>query len=170
MAPRRSATLSIDRTDIGSWRVTTIEAAHGLAKVRTRGHVTEVFIAEVHSVHDYATSPEDYTSTTCTPDGGALVVADGAPPAIIISGEGHRTSPAQPGADHLEQLVPGDRILILSSASFDALPKQLADLLRDPATLLSTCATTLLQDLFDEIGEGAGAVIEFRDHDLPLAG
>lgn len=148
--------------DYGGWTVTTIESSHGLARVRPQDGITEIFVGETCDGGSTSSNPcRAYSAAACTPEGDALVLTREAPPAILVTAAFHRTSPADPGMRSLEHLEVGERLVMLSSASFEDMPDLLAALLRSaPAKLLRSDPANLLAELFQAVGQGAGAIIE----------
>jgi hypothetical protein len=154
--------------DFGGWRVTTLESSQGFARVTRRHGLTEVVVGERDVAGASLGTCPAQASVTCTPGGHATVLTREAPPAILVTLSGHRTSPAQPGSASLERLTPGERLVVLSSAAFEEMPELLADLLcNNPVRLLASPAAELLPSIFDVVGKGAGAIVERSpDHDF----
>jgi hypothetical protein len=157
--------------DLGGWRVTTLESSKGFARVARRHGLTEVVVGETGIAATGMGTYSAQASVTCTPGGHATVLTREAPPAILVTLSGHRTSPAQPGAASLERLAPGERLVVLSSAAFEEMPEALVDLLcNHPVKLLASPAATLLPSIFEVVGKGAGAIIERSPDHHQLAG
>jgi hypothetical protein len=99
-----------------------------------------------------------------SPGGTVTVTTRHAPPAIIATPAGPRVTPSDAGTASTEVLAPGERLLLLSSASFDEMPELLAGLLcTTPDRLLVSDAVELLTALFEATGQGAGALVERLD-------
>jgi hypothetical protein len=154
--------------DLRGWRVTTAESRRGCARITSRGDHTEVLVGERARAVDRDGGPcNAFVTVSCLASGAAAVRARQAPPAIVVTPGGPRVTPADAGSSSLEHLEPGDRLLVLSSASFDEMPELLADLLcTTPDRLLVSHPPDLLHALFEATGQGAGALIErLTDHD-----
>ena len=115
--------------EFGGWTVTTLESRQSFARVTRRHGLTEVVVGERGTAAGDSDTSFAHTSVTCTPGGHATVLAREAPPAILVTLSGHRTSPAEPGSASLERLSPGERLVVLSSAEFEEMPELMADLL-----------------------------------------
>ncbi len=144
------------------WRVTTVESRRGCARATLRGSRIEVLVGEPAGRADNGVgSCSAFVLVSCAPTGSASVTAREAPPAIVVTPAGPRVTPADAGVTSLERLAPGERLLVLSSASFDEMPELLADLLcTTPDRLLVSDPAELLAALFGATGQGAGALIE----------
>jgi hypothetical protein len=162
--------------ELQGWRVTTAESRRGCARITSRVDHAEVLVGErARSVgHERARAVDRdggpcnaFVTVSCLPSGAAAVRTRQAPPAIVVTQGGPRVTPADAGSTSLEHLDPGDRLLVLSSASFDEMPELLADLLcTTPDRLLVSDPPDLLHALFEATGQGAGALIErLADHD-----
>ena len=162
------AALAHTAGELGGWMVTTLESHQGFVRVTRRHGLTEVVVGETGTAAGGSGTSFAHASVTCTPGGHATVLAREAPPAILVTLSGHRTSPAEPGSASLERLTPGERLVVLSSAAFEEMPELLADLLcNDPVRLLASPAAELLPSIFEVVGKGAGAIIERSpDHDF----
>jgi hypothetical protein len=161
----QSVVLTVD--ELPGWRITTAESRLGCARVTTRGDRTEVLVGERARHTQGGRGPcSAYVTVSCFSTGAAAVTARQAPPAIVVTPSGPRVTPADAGSTSLERLGPGERLLVLSSASFDGMPELLADLLcGDPDRLLVSRADEFLPALFEATGQGAGALIErLTDH------
>jgi len=68
--------------------------------------------------------------------------------------------PETPGSTGIARLSRGDRLLVLSSAAFEAAPGAMVRLLHEgPERLLSADPADLLDELFREAPGGGGAVV-----------
>ena len=152
------------RPGVGDWTVWAVEHPAGVARLELRGDLTEVVVGDAPTGLD---SRVGFTAMACTRDGHALVLAQDAPPALLVSGSGCRTLPREPGAPELLHLSPDDLVLALSCSVLEARPHLLADALQDPAALLDQDPGRLLADLFREVPRGAGAVLRRRPHRPP---
>ena len=114
--------------EYSGWTVTTIESSHGLARVKSHDNVTEIFVGETCDSGPTNSDPcRAFSAAACTPDGDALVLTREAPPAILVTTASYHTSPADPGTRSLEHLEVGERLVMLSSASFEDMPDLLAE-------------------------------------------
>lgn len=160
-----SVVLTVD--ELAGWRVTMAESRRGCARITPRGDRTEVLVGERGRTADVGRGPcSAFVTVSCFSTGAAAVTAHQAPPAIVVTPRGPRVTPADAGSTSLECLGPGERLLVLSSASFDEMPELLADLLcSTPDRLLVSRAEEFLPALFEATGQGAGALIErLTDH------
>lgn len=152
----------------GGWHVVVLECANGLANVASSHGITRVLVADMPTRG--ATDRSCFAATACTPEGDALVIARQAPPALLVSYDGQRPAPSNPQEDELLHLGERQRLLILSAAAFEAMPRVLARALHGPpSALLEVDPVMLLTDLFDEIGSGSGAVISRQTRTSPTA-
>jgi hypothetical protein len=140
------------------WDITAIECADGLARIEARSGLTEIVVGDTNLNSDV--EYDGFTAVACTVDGGAFVLAWQAPPALLITPQGHRVAPPAAGEPELVHLEPGDRLLLLSSAAYEDLPHALSQFLHGPPHAVPDAdPVELLQALFDGVGAGAGAVI-----------
>lgn len=152
----------------GGWHVTVIECANGLANVESRRGITQVFVADMPVPG--GNDPNCFAAAACTPEGDALVVARQAPPALLVTPQGQRPTPGNPEQDEVLHPAEGERLLILSPAAFEAMPRSLARLLHGPPDiLLSADPVELLTELFDDIGSGSGAIISRHTEPNPTS-
>jgi hypothetical protein len=94
------------------------------------------------------------------PDGHIQVRAAWAPPALLVSAERTLMVPESPGTPGLSTMAPGDRLLVLSSAAYEAAPERMVRLLHEePARLLAADADDLLRALFLDVPQAGGAVV-----------
>ncbi len=104
--------------------------------------------------------PSSSTSVWCHAEGSIRVRATWAPPTLLISGGRTVMVPETPGSTGIARLSRGDRLLVLSSAAFEAAPGAMVRLLHEgPERLLSTDPADLLDELFREAPGGGGAVV-----------
>ncbi len=152
------------RTD-ARWSVTCVEYPKGLALLQRTGPMTRVIVADSANTFAGPEDPDAYSAAVCTPDGELALVVHHSPPAIVVGSTGCRTRPAEGACRDCVRLNPGERLLLLSGAAFEALPPVLADGLSSSAADLAHCdPEDLLLEIFREVGHGAGAAI---DHLLP---
>lgn len=139
-----------------------MESRRGCARTVIRGEVIEVLVGERTGQSDNVFgSCAAFVQVACVADGRAMVTTRQAPPAIIVSSSGPRVTPADAGLASVESLRPGERLLVLSSASFDEMPEVLVDLLyTTPDRLLLSYPVDLLVEIVAATGQGAGALIE----------
>ena len=155
-------TVDVTVVDHSGWRVTAVESRHGCARAASQGGVVDVLVGErTRRTDNGVGSCAAFVMVSCAPDGMATVTTRQAPPAIKATAAGPRVTPADGGTASTELLAPGERLLVLSSASFDEMPEVLAALLcTTPDQLLVSDAAELLTALFEATGQGAGALIE----------
>ncbi len=93
-------------------------------------------------------------------DGSVQVRASWAPPALLVSAERTLMVPETPGTPGLSVMAPGDRLLVLSVAAYEAAPERMVRLLHEePARLLAADADDLLRTLFRDVPDAGGAVL-----------
>lgn len=161
------ATVDVVVEDHLGWRVTSVESRRGCARTTVQDGRVEVLVGERARRADKGVGLcAAFVMVACSPAGEAAVTARAAPPAIVVTPAGPRVTPADAGVTAVEQLQVGERLLVLSSASFDEMPELLADLLcTTPDRLLVANPAELLATLFETTGQGAGALIErLTDH------
>ena len=144
------------------WRVTAVQSRRGCARTTSQGDHVEVLVGErTRRTDNGVGSCSAFVLLSCAPDGAVGVTLRQAPPAIVATASGPRVTPADAGTASVERLAPGERLLVLSSASFDEMPEVLSDLLcTTPDRLLVSDAAELLTTLFEATGQGAGALLE----------
>ena len=145
------------------WDIVLCERATGVARVRRLGPSLEVTVGDRPAAG--AATPQQgdtgwFTSAACGPAGRIRFRSCSAPPALLIGAGSARLHPAVPGGSSAATLTRDERVLMLSSTAFDALPAALVDVLRDlPLHVLHTDPADLLAELFTDIPDGSGAVI-----------
>jgi len=150
--------------DVGAdWDIVLCERSTGAAQVRRLGTSVEVTVGD-RPAAGAATSQEDdtrwFTSAACGAGGRITFRSCSAPPALLIGAGSTGLHPAVPGGSSVVALTGEERVLMLSSTAFDALPATLVDVLRDlPLHVLHTDPADLLAELFTDIPDGSGAVI-----------
>ena len=151
----------LNRRDDEPWSVTCIEYPRGLALLEPRPTMTRVIVADSTNTFAGPDDPDAYSAAACTRDGDLALVVHHSPPALVIGSTGCRTLPADGGCRDSVRLAPGERLLLLSCAAFEAMPEVLANGLGDDSTdLAGQDPEDLLLDIFRELGHGAGAVID----------
>lgn len=141
----------------GGWTVTAMECADGVARVECDRDVTEIVIGE-SSFGDL--DPDCFAAAACTPDGDVLVVSRQAPPALLVTKDGKRSTPGGSEDRELLHLEEDELLLILSPALFETMPAALARTLHGSTDdLLQADPASLLADLFDGVSSGSGAII-----------
>jgi hypothetical protein len=79
----------------------------------------------------------------------------------VVGSAGCRTLPAAGAQRDCVRLDPGERLLLLSCAAFEAMPEVLANgIANGPTGLAAQDPDDLLLEIFRELGHGAGAVID----------
>ena len=159
-----SAVISRHPCDVGAeWDIVLCERSTGAARVRRLGTSVEVTVGDRAAAGAASTQLDEtrwFTSAACGEEGRITFRSCGAPPALVIGAGSARLHPAVPGQSSVAALTPDERVLILSSTAFDALPAALVDVLRDPPQhVLYTDPVDLLAELFTDIPDGSGAVI-----------
>lgn len=141
------------------WTVTCAEYPQGLVRLERRARLTQVVVADRAD----AAAPEvsSYGAAACTVDGELLVALRSAPPAIVVGSDGRRTRPPGGTGHDSEFPGPGQRLILLSCAAFEAVPSLLVDGDEAAAGRLATQdPETLLLALLGQGARGAGAVID----------
>lgn len=104
--------------------------------------------------------PSSSTSVWCHADGSIQVRATWAPPTLLIRVGRTEMVPETPGSPGTARLARGDRLLVLSSAAFEAVPEAMVRLLHEgPERLLAADPVDLLEELFRDAPDGGGAVV-----------
>jgi len=143
------------------WSVTCIEYPKGLALLQPGPTMTRVIVADSTSTFAGPASPDAYSAAACTRDGELALVVHHSPPALVVGSTGCRTLPADGASRDCVRLAPGERLLLLSCAAFESLPKVLANGIANVRTdLADRDPEDLLLEIFRELGHGAGAVID----------
>ncbi|SDP40970.1 hypothetical protein SAMN04489867_2357 [Pedococcus dokdonensis] len=146
------------RRGVGDWTVWAVEQVAGIARVEERHGLTEVVIGDAPRLTD--DTGAGFTALACTVDGTALVICHDAPPALLLTANGLRTAPAEPGGRELLDLKPDERLLLLSASVLDARPEALSEALyHHGGDLIRQDPVSLLAALFREVHHGAGAVV-----------
>ena len=150
--------------DVGAeWDIVLCERTVGVARVHRLGPSLEVTVGDRPAAGDAAAQVDDahwFTSAVCGEGGRITFRSCSAPPALLIGAGSARLYPAVPGESSVAALTRDERVLMLSSTAFDALPATLVDILRDlPLHVLHTDPAELLAELFTDIPDGSGAVI-----------
>lgn len=152
----------------GRWSVTCIEYPKGLALLEPRPTMTRVVIADDTGTVAGPAGQDAYLAAACTRDGELALVAHHSPPALVISSTGCRILPEAGARRDCIRLVPGERLLLLSSAAFESMPEVLADGIANvPHDLATRHADDLLLEIFHDLGHGAGAVIDRMSPQAP---
>ncbi len=148
------------RTD-ERWRVTCVELPKGLALLQRTGPMTRVVVADSANTFAGPDDPDAYAAAVCTPEGELALVVRNSPPAIVVGPTGCMTRPAEGAGRDCMTLGAGERMLLLSAAAFESLPRVLCDNLTcAPDALAGRDPEDLLLEIFREVGRGAGAVID----------
>jgi hypothetical protein len=143
---------------VGDWTIWAVEQLGGIARVEERRGLTEIVIADAPASTEPTAS--GIAAIACTLDGGAFLMCNQAPPALLIEAHGCRTAPAGPDGRELVQLGAEARLLLVSASVLEARPEALAKSLREPGRRLLHCdPVDLLARLFREVHHGAGAVV-----------
>lgn len=143
------------------WSVTCVELPKGLAVLERNGPMTRVIVADSSTTVAGPHDPDAYAAAVCTPDGELALVVHNSPPAIVVGASECSTRPAEGAGRDCLCLDPGQRLLLLSAAAFESLPRILADSLTSaPDDLARRNPEDLLLEIFREVGRGAGAAID----------
>jgi len=104
--------------------------------------------------------PSSSTSVWCHADGSIRVRATWAPPALLVRAGRTLMVPETPGSPGTAWLARGERLLVLSSAAFEAVPEAMVRLLHEgPERLLAADPVDLLDEIFRDAPDGGGAVV-----------
>lgn len=96
----------------------------------------------------------------CHADGGVQVRTSWAPPALLVCRDHTTMIPETPGQAGLVCMEAGDRLLVLSSAAYEAAAERMVHLLHSaPHRLLSVDADSILGTVFADVPHAGGAVI-----------
>ena len=164
MLPARDAVVSRHPADPSSgWEIVLCERSTGVARVHRRGPSLEVTVGDLPGPATAEARPGEsrwFTSVACQGQGQMTFRSVSAPPALLVGAGSVQQQPAVPGGSSVVAVAEDERVLMLSSAAFDALPSALVDVLRDlPLRVLHTDPADLLAELFADIPDGSGAVI-----------
>ncbi|MGL5859505.1 MAG: hypothetical protein ACRC35_14085 [Angustibacter sp.] len=147
----------------GGWTVTWVQSSSGSVRV------TDDIPGLVVVVGDDATSDVLSTTVLLGSGGSAMVRAESAPPALMITGERARTVPRIPGLDDVVRLAGDDRLLVLSADALDALPGLLPQHRPWAEDAGARSPAGLLDHLFRKLAVGSGAVIVPSGRPSPAA-
>ncbi|MDN5767385.1 MAG: hypothetical protein L0H96_24735 [Humibacillus sp.] len=101
-----------------------------------------------------------FTSVSCLGDGRVTVRSCSAPPALLVGRSGAELVPSAPCSTGSTVVDVDHRLLVLSAAAYETLPRALVILLREfPSRFLRTDPVTLLETLFADIPVGSAALI-----------
>ena len=165
------------------WDITLLEQSHATAEVRLHHHdavttdarsrrrndrndlppsAVEVFVGdENYPAHDAGADDHAcFTSVTCLGERRVQVRSCSAPPALLVGRAGAELVPSAPCSVGGAVVDDEHRLLVLSAAAYDTLPRALVVLLREcPSRFLRTDPVTLLETLFADIPVGSAALI-----------
>ncbi|MEO6997938.1 MAG: hypothetical protein ABI112_07645 [Terracoccus sp.] len=101
-----------------------------------------------------------FTSVSCLAGGRVRVRSCSAPPALLVGRSGAELVPSAPCSPGTAVVDEEHRLLVLSAAAYETLPRALVILLREfPSRFLRTDPVTLLETLFADIPVGSAALI-----------
>lgn len=101
-----------------------------------------------------------FTSVRCLADRRVTVRSCSAPPALLVGRSGAALLPSAPCSTGGAVVDDEHRLLVLSAAAYETLPRALVILLREfPSRFLRTDPVTLLETLFADIPVGSAALI-----------
>lgn len=101
-----------------------------------------------------------FTSVTCLGERHVRVRSCSAPPALLVGRAGAELVPSAPCSAGGAVIDDEHRLLVLSAAAYETLPRALVILLREfPSRFLRTDPVTLLETLFADIPIGSAALI-----------
>ncbi len=101
-----------------------------------------------------------FTSVSCLADRRVRVRSCSAPPALLVGRSGVELVPSAPCSTGGAVVDDEHRLLVLSAAAYETLPRALVILLREfPSRFLRTDPVTLLETLFADIPVGSAALI-----------
>lgn len=108
--------------------------------------------------------PVSATSSSCLvwchADGSVQVRASWAPPALLVCRDRTTMVPETPGQPGLVTMHAGERLLVLSSAAYEAAAERMVHLLHSaPHQLLAVDADEILSVVFADVPDAGGAVI-----------
>ncbi|OFE15069.1 hypothetical protein BA895_08050 [Humibacillus sp. DSM 29435] len=162
------------------WDITLLQQANATAEVRRARDdgatpaagsgcsndpsrpAVEVFVGdENHPVNDAGGDGHAcFTAVTCLGDRRVQVRSCSAPPALLVGRSGAELVPSTPCSVGGAVVDDEHRLLVLSAAAYETLPRALVVLLREfPSRFLRTDPVTLLETLFADIPVGSAALI-----------
>ncbi len=101
-----------------------------------------------------------FTTVACLGDRRVRVRSCSAPPALLVGRAGAELVPSVPCSAGGAVVDDEHRLLVLSAAAYETLPRALVILLREfPSRFLRTDPVTLLETLFADIPVGSAALI-----------
>ena len=101
-----------------------------------------------------------FTTVSCLGDRRVRVRSCSAPPALLVGRAGAELVPSAPCSAGGAVVDDEHRLLVLSAAAYETLPRALVVLLREyPSRFLRTDPVTLLETLFADIPVGSAALI-----------
>ncbi|MEP7332306.1 MAG: hypothetical protein ABI692_09480 [Terracoccus sp.] len=101
-----------------------------------------------------------FTTVSCLGDRRVRVRSCSAPPALLVGRAGAELVPSTPCSVGGAVVDDEHRLLVLSAAAYETLPRALVILLREfPSRFLRTDPVTLLETLFADIPVGSAALI-----------
>lgn len=144
------------------WTVTCVEYPYGVVRLEQRARLTQVVVGDRVGSMESSPSTESFAAAACTVDGELLVAVRSAPPAIVVGSDRCRTRPSDGAAHDSEFPRPGERLILLSCAAFEAVPDVLVDGVSGaPSSHLATGdPEAVLIALLRDAGRGAGVIIE----------
>ena len=185
----RAARITRDRgRSAPDWDITLLEQSHAVAEVRLGGpdavttdgsadcrnhpvdpsrSAVEVFVGDEHlqPLDDPSSDTRGdhhacFTSVTCLSERRVRVTSCSAPPALLVGRAGAELVPSAPCSAAVAVVDEEHRLLVLSAAAYETLPRALVILLREfPSRFLRTDPVTLLETLFADIPVGSAALI-----------
>lgn len=143
------------------WTVTCAEYPYGVVRLDRRPRLTQVVVGEVGSVEP-SQRTESFAAAACTADGELLVAVRSAPPAIVVGLRNCRMRPADGAPHDAEFPRPGERLILLSCAAFEALTAVLVDGVSgaQSSRLATQDPESLLIALLGGAARGAGVIID----------
>ncbi len=126
----------------------------------------EVFVGDESPTDDDTTDAPAgtdhgcFTTVSCLDDRRVRVRSCSAPPALLVGRSGAELVPSAPCSAGGAVVDDEHRLLVLSAAAYETLPRALVVLLREfPSRFLRTDPVTLLETLFADIPVGSAALI-----------
>jgi len=144
------------------WTVTCVEYPYGVVRLDRRARLTQIVVADHVDSVESSPSTGSFTAAACTVDGELLVAVRSAPPAIVVGSDRCRTRPSDGAAHDSEFPGPGERVILLSCAAFEAVPDVLVDGVSGTSSsqLATQDPESLLIALLGGAARGAGVVID----------